>query len=1025
MSRPFLSLLLISTLFAGILGTFWMGEPPSNQRLLSSFASAADAARRVGEVDGFAWWTDSFRLGSSLAFLSSEALTLGGILVSGWIAGPSTGAKLIALIFWLLCPLTMYALIRRLCPDSPWSAFACGFSYLCAPPILLHLGHVEHIAVVLAFAMLPAGFWSILAFLEEKTFRRALQCAVLNALLVLAYAKTAVLALPVVVVFSAWVWMTRGRFSLPPWSAVALCIGAFFVLAVLPNLPGVRELQFVELFDFGPFVSWQTPHSSTTALSWLDRNALLTGLPTSPRSAVTTPTSYLGVLGVLCVAAVFFFRRRPAWMSQEATVFRLFVALALLAQWFGFGVHSPLLGQLAFLKISAAAPDPAIALSWAMLALQGAAIWFVMPGSLPGRSWWCAAAVAIYIFVPAFLLVEKLPLYGNLRASSDFFEIPGVFCFATAAGLAAWLLVREIPARTARAAVTTLLIGLASLDAATCVPSLWRSPLSRTLWDDFLAVQDFLRQNSTPGRVFPYSSRYFYHMTPLLSGRGLCTDGDNSHLMQRGVAELMRAAHQSIDDLRAFFNVSGASHVFVDKLDPGIPPELQTLLRGTLPVAFENAHFVLFANSTSLAPAAVAEEFVSLDTDDATRAPAALAAARRGLAAISDRTTLGDKIGQVPTDHTETRKTLKTLPPDTVHRPNAHTLHVRIGPASGWLLLPEAFHPDWTARQDGIPLEVARSFNGFLAVRLSGKPEEVVLTFSPPWWFPASLWLCLLGWVMTVGVVVGEKFSVLPSRLLSRLRAEPTSPAPTLLPPATTSLPPLVRPLLIIPTYNEAVGVTTTLNRALAAHPSMEILVIDDASPDGTAGVVRSHPDFPRRIHLLERAGKLGLGSAYRAGFAWALEHGYDTCLEMDADLSHNPDDIPRLLAALEEGADAAIGSRYRDGIRVMNWPQDRLFLSLGASKFVHLVTRLPLTDATSGFKAVRASALRGLDWSLFKAEGYGFQVELHYFLWKSGARLVEVPIVFTERQEGATKMSAGIAVEALHRVLQLGFRGR
>ena len=225
---------------------------------------------------------------------------------------------------------------------------------------------------------------------------------------------------------------------------------------------------------------------------------------------------------------------------------------------------------------------------------------------------------------------------------------------------------------------------------------------------------------------------------------------------------------------------------------------------------------------------------------------------------------------------------------------------------------------------------------------------------------------------------------------------------------------------LIVPTYNEAPGIGNILDRTLIAEPSLEILVVDDNSPDQTAKAVQSHPAFRRRVHLLKREGKLGLGSAYKEGFRWAIAQGFNTCIQIDADLSHDPADIPRLLEGLESGADAAIGSRYSGGVRVINWPQDRLFLSLGASRLVRALTGLPLTDVTSGFKAIRCSALQNLEWERFITEGYGFQVELHFFLWKSGARLVEVPIVFTERRAGDTKMTLGIAAEAAWRVLTL-----
>ena len=218
------------------------------------------------------------------------------------------------------------------------------------------------------------------------------------------------------------------------------------------------------------------------------------------------------------------------------------------------------------------------------------------------------------------------------------------------------------------------------------------------------------------------------------------------------------------------------------------------------------------------------------------------------------------------------------------------------------------------------------------------------------------------------------------------------------------------RVLAIIPTYNEASGIQSILNKRLNTNlpykSSSSMTTRPTRRPGGASpSSVRSPAASPPATD------KLGLGSAYKEGFRWAMERGFDTCIQIDADLSHNPDDIPRLLAALAKGADVAIGSRYSGGVRVLNWPQERLFLSLGASQFVRALTGLPLADVTSGFKAIRCDALRELDWKQFRTEGYGFQVELHYFLWKTGARLVEVPIVFTERRSGQTKMTAAIAL--------------
>jgi len=229
--------------------------------------------------------------------------------------------------------------------------------------------------------------------------------------------------------------------------------------------------------------------------------------------------------------------------------------------------------------------------------------------------------------------------------------------------------------------------------------------------------------------------------------------------------------------------------------------------------------------------------------------------------------------------------------------------------------------------------------------------------------------------------------------------------------------------LVILPTYNEAETILKSLEELQAKAPAGEVLVVDDGSPDGTAAKVKQVSGFGKRVHLLERAGKSGLGSAYKDGFQWALSRGYDAVVEMDADLSHDPADVPKLLQTLAGGADLAVGSRYLNGVRVLNWPQSRLWVSSFGGWYARFLTGLPMTDPTSGFKAIRRRVLEGLDWKKFKAQGYGFQIELHFLAWQGGFRIQEVPIVFTERREGQSKMSLQIAQEAALRVLQLALR--
>ena len=232
-----------------------------------------------------------------------------------------------------------------------------------------------------------------------------------------------------------------------------------------------------------------------------------------------------------------------------------------------------------------------------------------------------------------------------------------------------------------------------------------------------------------------------------------------------------------------------------------------------------------------------------------------------------------------------------------------------------------------------------------------------------------------------------------------------------------------MRRLIIIPTYNERENVVRMIRRLMAMEPMFDLLIVDDGSPDGTAELVRQEQrSFEGRLHLIERSGKLGLGTAYICGFKYALEQGYDRVFEMDCDFSHNPDDLVRLDAMLDERS-VAIGSRYSKGVNVVNWPMGRLLMSYFASKYVRIVTRMPVCDATAGFVAYRREVLETIDFDRVQMNGYGFQIEMKYTAWKLGFKLGEVSIIFIDRVEGTSKMSSGIFGEAFFGVLKLPFR--
>ncbi|MBO5180949.1 MAG: polyprenol monophosphomannose synthase [Paraprevotella sp.] len=233
--------------------------------------------------------------------------------------------------------------------------------------------------------------------------------------------------------------------------------------------------------------------------------------------------------------------------------------------------------------------------------------------------------------------------------------------------------------------------------------------------------------------------------------------------------------------------------------------------------------------------------------------------------------------------------------------------------------------------------------------------------------------------------------------------------------------------VVIIPTYNERENIENIIRAVFGLPQSFHILIIDDGSPDGTAAIVKRlmNGEFAGRLHLIERTGKLGLGTAYIAGFRWAIERKYDYVFEMDADFSHNPADLPRLYAACaEEGYDVAIGSRYVSGVNVVNWPIGRVLMSYYASKYVQLVTGLNIHDTTAGFKCYRRRVLETIELDKVRFKGYAFQIEMKFTAYKCGFRIKEVPVIFVNRELGTSKMSGGIFSEAVFGVMRLRLDG-
>jgi dolichol-phosphate mannosyltransferase len=516
--------------------------------------------------------------------------------------------------------------------------------------------------------------------------------------------------------------------------------------------------------------------------------------------------------------------------------------------------------------------------------------------------------------------------------------------------------------------------------------------------------------------------------------------------MSKGVRAIQDAGGSSADFMNVSLSLQGVRYILLDRKDVDTPEQLQVAFKQQYPTVFENPFFTILENPNSLAPGFLARNYVSIPPSKYEYTTADLGLVRlyflpveiQGIE-MNDPDLAGimnpqnGEVELTPGFRDKEGTPFRLFDSSTCLHEGPNIWKILPQGVSGWLVLTQAWHPDWHVVVDGVRSEVQRVAVALCGIRVREGVREVVFAFAPPIWVSLSLGLGLGGWIFVLAGAAYLRFSTSKKTWKKWWEGEDldfdkpiqsnSNKALSVAKDKHVRNDKITNSLVVLPTYNEAEMIQMALDEVLGKASIVDVLVVDDGSPDGTAGKVKSHLMYGKRVHILERPGKAGLGSAYRAAFQWALKMGYDAVVEMDADLSHDPADVTRLLAALSDGADIAVGSRYLNGIRILNWPQSRLWISTFGGWYARSLTGLPMTDPTSGFKAIRRRVLEELDWDKFTAQGYGFQVELHFFAWQAGFKIVEVPIVFTERREGSSKMSAHIAIEAAKRVLQLSVR--
>ncbi len=971
-----------------VLAIAWLQQPQTSGELVGHAAKLRYFSDLVLAEGRLPAWLPGYLTGSPSATLLSFALAFPVYLPGILLAGPVIGMKLTGLLLLAAGGFAAFLLGRRLSGGNGWTGFAVGAAYFLAPQILLRLGWQEHMTIVVCYPLVPLCFWALLRVTDRGTPVDSILFATLFSATLLAWSKMGATLVVPLAIFSFWLFATRPDDRARLLRALLWIVPAVLILGVLALLPLLRERAFMAVFELEPFDAWQAQYSVKTATSWFDRGGwMFRSLP--PTFGIDRGAYYLGLLGLATVAIQIGLHWRTTRDSPPAAR-RLapFLAIFLTTFWLSFGPRSVWSANSAFLGSAMRLDDLVIPLHWLAFAAPAVVIWWLCKQTFRAPLFAFSIFSLTYYFVPGFRILELLPVYQDLRAPDSFFILNATLAWSVCVGLATADLLRRIDRTALRTTAAVAALGFALLDSSIYARWFFRSDLTPSAITNYSAAVAKLAEGT--GRVYPLSGRYFYLDLPISAGRPVAVEALNRYLMPRYASRLQVASRLSAPAFLGYLRLAGITDLLLDKNDPTIPDNYKAWVRTLLPVAYENPDFAILHHPDALHPAFFAARTTPAPTglEETTEA---LRQSERNVLTVSGS---GDL--QSPTQPND--EAASPFAPIAVTTPDSDTRTIQLKGKAEWLVLDAAWHPDWQATIDGAAATVHRAAGALPAIQVAPGDETATFTFQPPTWYPITLTTSAAGWLAAIGFL-----AFAPSRWRT----------PARITPLTQDNSPVARPLALLPTFDESANVSTILTEILSADPRLEILVIDDASPDGTADLVRAHPDFGTRVHLLARPQKLGLGSAYRAGFQWAIDHGHDACLEIDADHSHDPADVPRLLSALEDGVDLAVGSRYLGGTRVVNWPRHRLLLSTCATHYTRALTGLPLTDATSGFKAIRTTALQAIPRDTLRADGYGFQIELHWLFWKTGHRIREIPITFTERRSGQTKMTPAIALEA------------
>ncbi len=754
----------LGVIFMLLIAGAWLTETATREQLTMDTGKFWDLIHSSGSE-----WSPSYLMGHSMQVYNACAiamiLTESAYRLLGGIFDYLFIHKLLILTFIPFSALSMWLLMRRLGASYALSAWASLF-YITLPSINVAVGIYEHWTVGFCFVFTPLILRGILAVAEEGSPREIVGLGLAASALALSYTKIAVVMSPMLIL-----WTIESLLQNPSNLRKALIgyISALIVAAltaILILLPGSREFGLAAGFLFDPVDGWKHHYSFKTPLLWIDLWGFLTR--GSPELMGDAQMFQIGLIPLAALSFALSLSSLAAWRAtQLGRWFLILTGCWLLSIWFASGPEGLLLGHINTLKTSQGIPDTSIPLLWLSLVWIGWLIYRTAFQLLPKNTWVPALITLFVLAVPVFRIAEFFPLFKDIRAPESFWSVGGFCCLAAAVGMAFWMLFTEVISKGWRKPLAIAVGLLILVELYPIHSAYWTRGLERQLFTEFDQAADFLKTAPIQGRVHPLSSRYFYLTLPGKAGRALDSEAALRHFQLKWVRHLEAAGNASGDNLRSYLNLAGVAYILLDKEDPFSPKQMQDFFRSIYPVAFENKYFAVLANPGTLYPAFLAKDFVALPPESYAMAPATLQLLPQNIITVEmggvDRNMPGfagmakgpNQIELLQQYQGKAGQPFGRVPLVGNRMDNYQRMSYQLpSTVSGWLVVSEAYHPDWTVTIDGKPAQTTRAEAAMLGTFVPAGSHEVTFQFKAPAWYSLCLALGTLSWIVALAALL-------------------------------------------------------------------------------------------------------------------------------------------------------------------------------------------------------------------------------------------------------------------------------